>query len=332
MIFMRYRMLGSTGIKISEIAFGAGPVAVLMTGPDADLQRRVVSHAIRCGINWFDTAATYGDGRSETHLGQALSQCDSLHSVHVATKVRVHLRGETDLRPMVIKSVQESLQRLRLPRVSLVQVHNSITRNRDDEPTSITPDDVLGPRGVVEAFEQLRAEGLVEHFGLTGIGDPASLRAVIGSRRFATIQAPYHLLNPTAFHACELKTAQPNYGGFLRDAAALGMGIMAIRVFAAGALLDQMPSAHTHKTAFLPLALYERDRRAAVQLQTALGEYPAMAHWALRFALTPAAVSTAIIGFADPGQIDQAVSANEQGPLTETELDQLSTAMQRLVP
>lgn len=329
---MRYRLLGSTGIQISEIAFGAGPVAELMTGADTELQERVVSHAIQCGVNWFDTAATYGDGRSEANLGWALSRIDAPHPVHVATKVRLLLRGETDLRPLVITSVRESLQRLNRPRVTLVQVHNSITRCRDDKPTSITPDDVLGPRGVLDALEQLRAEGRVEHFGLTGIGDADSLRTVIASGRFATIQAPYHLLNPTALLDSSLKTAHPNYGGFLRDAAALGMGIMAIRVFAAGALLDQAPSAHTHKTAFFPLALYERDRHAAVQLHAVLGKHQTMTNWALRFALTPAAVSTAMIGLADPQQIDQAVSACEQGPLMETELDQLKAAIQRLKP
>ena len=178
---MRYRTLGSTGIAISEIAFGAGPVAELMTGADTELQLRVVSHAIQRGINWFDTAATYGEGRSEASLGCALSRIEAPHPVHVATKVRLLLRGETDLRPLVINSVRESLQRLRLPRVTLVQVHNSITRSRDDEPTSITPNDVLGPRGFLEALEQLRSDGLIEHFGLTGIGDAESLRAVIAS-------------------------------------------------------------------------------------------------------------------------------------------------------
>lgn len=327
---MRYRPLGSTGINVSAVSFGAGPVAELMTGADPELQHRVVSHAIRSGINWFDTAATYGDGRSEANLGRALSRIDAPHPVHVATKVRLLLRGETDLRPLVINSVRESLQRLRLPQVTLVQVHNSITRCRDDEPTSITPGDVLSPRGVLEALEQLRSEGLIEHFGLTGIGDPESLRTVMSSGRFATIQAPYHLLNPTTFDESNSKTARPNYGGFLRDAAELGMGIMAIRVFAAGALLDQPPSAHTHKTAFFPLALYDRDRQAAVQLHAALGKHQTMTNWALRFALTPAAVSTAIIGLADPQQIDQAVSACEEGPLTETEFDLLKAAMQRL--
>ena len=59
---------------------------------------------------------------------------------------------------------------LRLPSVTLLQLHNSITARRGDEPTSLAPQDVLGRRGVLEAFQKLRAEGLVRHLGLTAIG------------------------------------------------------------------------------------------------------------------------------------------------------------------
>ena len=67
-----------------------------------------------------------------------------------------------------------------------------------DQPMSITPEDVLGPHGLLAGMEDVRAAGLVDHFGLTGIGDAQALRTVMQSRRFATIQAPFHLLNPSA--------------------------------------------------------------------------------------------------------------------------------------
>src|SRR5438046_310614 len=82
--------------------------------------------------------------------------------------------------------------RLKLPHVILLQIHNSITRNRHDQPTSITVDDVLGPMGLLAGMEEVRAAGWVDHFGLTGIGDAESLKAVMQSGSFATIQAPFH--------------------------------------------------------------------------------------------------------------------------------------------
>ncbi len=324
---MRYRPLGKTGIMISEIAFGAGPVSGLMTTESPDLQRAVIAHAIQSGINWFDTAAGYGAGQSEANLGAALSAIQPASTVHVATKVRLHLHGETDLRPLVIESFRQSLERLQLPRVTLLQVHNSITRNRDDEPTSVTPEDVLGLHGILAAMEDLRSEGCVDHFGLTGIGQAEALREVIRSQQFATIQTPLHLLNPTALLDVTGPGCTPNYGQFLRDAADSGMGIMAIRVFAAGALLDAAPSAHTLKTPFFPLALYVRDRSLAQMLNLHLGQERPMSDWALRYVLTQREISTCILGLATAEEIDTASCTNERGPLTASEQDQLQSAL-----
>ena len=54
---MIVRTLGRTGLRVSAVSFGAGPVSGLMTGTDADLQHATVARAIERGINWFDTAA-----------------------------------------------------------------------------------------------------------------------------------------------------------------------------------------------------------------------------------------------------------------------------------
>ena len=86
---MIYRKLGRTGLKVSAVAFGAGPVSGLMTGTDFAAQLATVHRALAAGINWFDTAPGYGNGASETNLGRVLAELDATTSVHVATKVRV---------------------------------------------------------------------------------------------------------------------------------------------------------------------------------------------------------------------------------------------------
>ncbi len=328
---MQYRRLGSTGLSVSEISFGAGPVSALMTeGSFADRQA-VASRAIELGVNWFDTAATYGAGKSEANLGEVLATLRPSQPLHVATKVRLMIQDETDLQPLVVASVRESLQRLRMPRVTLLQVHNSITARRGDEPTSITPDDVLGPHGVLAAMEDLRAAGLVSHFGLTGIGNADSLRLVMQSRRFATIQAPFHLLNPTTLIETAHCFREPDYGGFLRDAHQLGMGLFAIRVYAAGALLCATPSAHTLRTPFFPLSLYERDHARATRLSEALGSLSAVRELALRYVLSQPEFSSAILGFGAPEHIDEAVRISQMGPLSEEETKELTELMRDLV-
>jgi L-galactose dehydrogenase/L-glyceraldehyde 3-phosphate reductase len=310
---MRYRPLGNTGIEISALSFGAGPISTLMVGDDGQRQRAVIQTALDCGINWFDTAATYGGGQSERNLGCVLAELGAAERVHVATKVRLAPEELGDIRSAVRRSFEASLERLKLPRVTLLQLHNSITAGRGDEPTSITPADVLGPGGVAEAFEELQSEGLVRHLGLTGIGQPAAIEQVIRSRRFATMQTPYHLLNPSAGRPMgRPKTngfAETDYGNIIGACAQTGMGVLAIRVLAGGALAQRPPSPHTLKTPFFPLPLYERDRLRAARLQTRLGADRPLAQEAIRFVLSHPSVSSALIGFGDAWQIDAALAA-----------------------
>lgn len=320
---MKYRPLGSTGLCVSAVAFGAGPVSGLLTGDAAERQREVIAKAVACGINWFDTAATYGNGHSERGLGRALATIRAEQPLHVATKVRLRITNETDLRPLAAASLQASLERLGLARVTLLQIHNSITWNRGDQPTSITPDDVLGPQGLLAGMEDLRAAGLVDHFGLTGIGDTDALRTVMESEKFATIQAPFHLLNPSALLETPEWACDPDYGGFLQDAHRLGMAIFAIRVFAAGALIGAEPSAHTLTTPFFPLALYQRDRERARRMAAELGSPAELHELALRYVLSQPQITSAIVGLGAVAHVEEAARLEELGPLSPAEIARL---------
>lgn len=300
---MQYRTLGRTGIKVSAISFGAGPVSGLMTGTDANAQRNVVAAAIEAGINWFDTAPGYGAGSSEANLGRALSEIAPAQPIHIATKVRIPLDSTESISDIIRRSVEESLQRLRVSSVSLLQLHNGVTSGRGDEPAAITPDDILSRGGVADTFDRLREEGLIQHTGLTGTGQPSAMKAVIRSGRFDTVQTPYNALNPSAGATSPVQSGDTDYGNILADCAEMQMGVFAIRVFAAGALLGQTPSAHTLKTPYFPLDLYQRDAARTELLRAKLGEGESMTEFALRFALSHSAVSSAIIGFGSPSHV-----------------------------
>jgi aryl-alcohol dehydrogenase-like predicted oxidoreductase len=306
---MQYRDLGRTGLRVSALAFGAGPISTLMVGDDGSRQEAVVAHAIEHGINWFDTAATYGAGRSEQSLGRALERLGAAAQVHVATKVRLEGDDVDNIRGAVRRSVEGSLRRLRLSRLTLLQLHNSVTPGRGDEPTSVTPDDVLRAGGVADAFEELRNEGLVSHLGLTGIGSPVSLAQVVRSGRFEAMQVPYHLLNPSAGRVMPEDFTETNYGNIIATCTEMQMGVFTIRALAGGALADIAPSPHTFKTPFFPLALYERDRRRAAQLCQVLGPERRLPQEAIRFALAHPQVSSTIVGFGEAWQIDEAIGA-----------------------
>ncbi|MGI8603817.1 MAG: aldo/keto reductase [Verrucomicrobiales bacterium] len=308
---MKCRPLGVTGIEVSEISFGAGPVPALMTTADGNpLQLETVRRAVEAGLNWFDTAATYGDGRSESSLGAALRAVGADRSVYVATKARVNTGEPASLKDQVKASVRGSLRRLGRDRITLLQLHNSITRNRGDQPTSITPNDVLGSGGILKAFAELQAEGLIEHFGLTGLGDADALREVIGAGRWAAIQLCVDILRPVP--------------QLLSLCAERGIGVIAIRVLAGGALAGQVPSTHTRTTKFFPLPVYEEDQIMAARLASSLPDGLSLTEAAMRFVLSQKQISTALVGLASPEQVDQAIRWAEAGALSEELLQKLS--------
>jgi len=319
------RALGSTGLEVSVLALGAGPVSGLMTGEDRSRQRAVLRRALDVGINWIDTAATYGDGASESSLGAVLGELGARDAVHLATKVRLMVPQLDDVERSVTESLEASLGRLGVDRVSLLQLHNSITAERGDEPTSLSPHDVLRPGGVADSMQRLCDAGRVGHLGLTGIGHGAALAEVIDSGRFATIQTPYNVLNPSAGRAMPVGFTEADYGDLCAACARQGMGVFAIRVFAGGALAGADPSAHTYRTKFFPLDLYRRDQaRAAWVAERLASDGISLREGAMRFVLSHPQVSAAIVGFGSPDEIDEALQHVSRGPLEQEVIERLA--------
>ena len=107
---MEYRTLGRTGIRVPEVGFGCGNVGGLMVRGSLDEQVMAVQRALDLGVNYFDTAPSYGDTLSETNLGLVLKELRP--QVHVATKVHVRDDGLKDIRGTVRRSIEDSLRRL----------------------------------------------------------------------------------------------------------------------------------------------------------------------------------------------------------------------------
>lgn len=335
---MEYRTLASTGLRVSELAVGAGPISGLFVGDNRDALRRTVERALEHGVNWFDTAATYGDGQSEHNLGRTLTELHAERRVHVATKVRVMPERLAEPAAAVRDSFAASLARLGLQRVTLLQVHNSITARAGSQPTSITPAHMLAPGGILDAMQGLRSAGLVDHFGLTGMGDRSALVEVIDTGQFATIQVPYNVLDAQAFKSSPAAHAR---GACVEDDAVLddgpldyarlvdacggrGVAVLAIRVLAGGALAGHPPSEHTLKTPFFPLEVYQRHVAKAERLAALLPAGMRREEAALRFVLSHPAVASAIVGFQGPEQVDEMARFAAGGALDAATLARLN--------
>ncbi|MEZ4502313.1 MAG: aldo/keto reductase [Dehalococcoidia bacterium] len=311
---MRTRALGQTGLEISEIVFGAGAVGgAVFNGPLED-RTAVVRRALEGGINWIDTASSYGNGQSEENLGRILDELGA--SPHLSTKVRLAGDDFGDVASAVERSIDVSLERLRRPSLDLIQLHNRIEAASDPATGAIGVDDVLGAGGVLDGFERARERGQVRFFGFTALGELEALRTLVASGRFDTAQVYHNVLNPSASRPVPPGTSAYDYGGLLNDAAARGMGVLNIRVLAAGAVAGDARRAGGRPLS--PGSDGERDLERAERLRAAWeGEPGSMAQRAIRFALDTPGVSGVLVGFANLAQVDEAIEAASMPPLSE---------------
>ena len=169
---MRYRPFGRTGREISELVFGGGWVGGILIHKEPATRIAAIERALDAGINWIDTAPSYGDGESERALGWLLE--DVKDRPYLSTKVRLDLSRLDDIVGQVKRSTEESLSRLRCDSVELLQLHNQIGAQTVDQLIGV--DQVLGEDGVADALQRMREEGLTRLIGITAIGDTAACR------------------------------------------------------------------------------------------------------------------------------------------------------------
>lgn len=315
---MRYRTFGRTGLQVSELVFGGGWVGGVLIHQDDATKLKTLRRAMEAGINWIDTAPLYGKGQSEQALGWLLKQID--HAPYLSTKVMLDTERLEDIPSQVERSLHESLQRLKRDSVDLVLLHNLI------EPTLsagvVPPDYVLRANGAADALERLREQGLTKYIGFTALGDPASLRQVVDSGRFDAAQVYYNLLNPSAARRMPPRWAGHDFGQLIAACKAQGTAVMAIRVFAAGVLASEVR--HGREVVITRAADLTVEERRARAVFDALGDaYGTRAQTALRYVLTNADASCAIVGLADLEQLEQALAGAALGSLPKPALDAL---------
>lgn len=168
---MQKRRLGRTGLWVSIMGFGA---AVIRSIPRGEAEN-VLVRALDRGVNYFDTAPSYGD--SEAKMGALATRRDEFY---IATKV-----DPPFTRQAADASITRSLRRLQTDRIDLVQLHGI-----GDEATLAA---AMGPDGAMEAIRDAQARGVVDYVGITS-HDPAFLGRVITGTAFDMVLAPFNAL------------------------------------------------------------------------------------------------------------------------------------------
>jgi aryl-alcohol dehydrogenase-like predicted oxidoreductase len=300
---LKQRTLGRTGLPVSEIGFGCGPTGGLMIRAGAAERRDAVALALDLGINYFDTAPGYGANASECHLGEALHQLNARPCI--ATKVALSLEDLADIGASIRRSVEASLRRLRVDELAVIQLHNRVGAARAARApfgtgALLAIEDVMGPGGVVEAFERLRSKGLVRHFGFSAFGGDMSLiERLIDSNTIEVLTTHYSMLNRTAWSGPAMGD-ELDYREVGKRAVSRGMGSVVLRVLEGGILTSPAP------------ASMSRARRLASLMDAADLD---VAEGAVRFALSNSKIGVVLIGFSDAERIRQATNYAGQGPL-----------------
>ena len=319
---MDYRPLGSTGIRVSEIGFGCGNVGGLMIrGEHAD-QVKAASRAMELGINYFDTAPSYGDGQSEINLGQVLNELSA--DVYVGTKFRVTTHEPGRIKDNVITSVEESLTRLQREQVDLIQMHNHVASVAEDG--SAAPEEVLGE--VVDALRELRDQGKVRFWGMTAVGETPALHRVIDAAALNCVQSVFNLVNPSAGSDAPPGFDMPDYGNLIERASDNGMGVLVIRVLAAGALTGETTRHPVAVPAVDPIGSgrdygQDQDRSDAFRFLLQEGYADSLVEASLRFALANTGVSSVLVGYSSLEHLEQAVEFAARGPLPPEAMERL---------
>lgn len=317
---MEQRRLGRTGPAVSVLGYGCGAVGGLMVRGSAAEQDGAIGLAIDHGITYFDTAALYGDGESERNLGRALRALPAADVV-VGTKVRIAAERRGAIAETIIASLEASLRRLGRESVDLFQLHNPITLA--GQAPALSPESVLAE--AVPALERLRDQGKARWFGITALGDAAALRHVVDMGAFAAAQVPYNLLNPSAAGALPPGSAAPDQQRMILHAAAAGVGVIAIRVLAGGALSGTETRHPVAAAKVEPIASgrsYAADVAEARRLLPLVeaGHASNLVEAALRFAIIPEAIGTVLVGSSSIAELEHAVAAVRKGPLSASAL------------
>lgn len=327
---MEMRAYGRTGMTLSVLGFGCGAVGGLMVRGDPSDQERAIARALDVGVNYFDTAVQYGNGESEKNLGRILQSLKPANAV-VGTKVRLPGTGFGRIADTVTKSLEDSLTRLRRDRVDIFHLHNAITENGGE---GLSVGQVLGE--VVPALDRLRQQGKTRFLGLTAVGDTTALQQVIDARAFDSAQVVYNMLNPSAATGLPTNYPAQDYGRLFDHTKDAGVGVIAIRVLAGGALSG---SAERHPIASPPpepigsALSYAADIARASRLLPLVTEgfAASLTEAATRFAITDPAIGTILVGMATPHQFEDALAAVQKGPLPPAALERLTALRQGFV-
>ena len=285
------RMLGSTGLSVSEIGFGSSPFSGRTYGR---IDREQASNALRTylhrGGNFIDTARSYND--AELIIGEVIKETGNRDKLVLASKTaRI---AESDIR----RHLEESLQALGTDYLDVLYLH-------------WPPEDDAEKRDVLRIFSKLKNEKLVKAIGVSIPGPDVTSDSVCMAKWF---------LETGQVDVLQLifSVLRQKFRNVIADAHARGMGVVCRTVLESGFLNGKYrPGARfdDKRKRWNPSMLRNIYDSVARLEEFALPEYESLGKFATRFVLDEPDVSSAIIGAKSEDQLLSNLSAASMPPL-----------------
>jgi L-galactose dehydrogenase len=269
---MEFRPLGSTGLVVSALAYGASSLGGVFRSVDESAGIAAVHAALDLGINLIDVSPYYGLTVAETVLGRALKGVDRA-SYLLATKVGRYGDAQFDFSAdRVVVSVHESMARLGVDHLDVVQCHDIEFGDLDQIVEETLP-----------ALESIREQGLIRFIGVTGFPVPA----------LVSVARRHHI--DTVMSYCNYTIQNRNLMPWLGYFDAAGIGVMNASPLGMGLLTNRgVPAWH-----LAPELVVDACSRAAALCASRGSD---IAKLAIQFALL-APVATTVVGSADAANI-----------------------------
>jgi aryl-alcohol dehydrogenase-like predicted oxidoreductase len=292
--------LGRTGLEITRVGFGAWAIGgggwEFGWGPQADDESIAAIHrALELGVNWIDTAAAYGFGRSEEVVGRALEGL--AQRPYVFTKASLLDDGTGRVRhslkrDSILREAEASLKRLGVDTIDLYQIH--------------WPDPEADVEEGWAAMAELKERGLVRHIGVSNF-DTAQLRRIQAIAPVETLQPPYSLIDREAETGILPFAEREDIGVIVYSPMGSGLLTGSITQERIAAMADddwrKTDPRFTEPRLSHHLAIAARLREVADRHDTTPGAV------AVAWTLRNPAVDGAITGFRRPAQVDPILAA-----------------------
>lgn len=310
---MRYRTLGRTGLKVSEIGFGAWGIGGGWGRQDDAEAIRALEAAFEAGVNFYDTARAYGDGYSERLIGQALGH--KRDQIVIASKIppKSYHWPATDADPIettfpadwIIECTERSLKSLGADCLDVQQLHT-------------WADAYVEQDGWYDALTKLRKQGKIRYFGISANDwDPYNSVRLIETGKIDSVQVIY---NPFEQRPEEK---------LLPAALKRQVGIIVRVPFEEGLLTGKFRPGHKFDEGdwraewMTPERLAEAEPRIAA-LEKELGEtYGDLATLSLKFILAHPAVSTVIPGMRTTRHVRMNAAVSDLPAMPEEQVQRL---------